>query len=166
MVGLTSVFLTFGNSWQVSLQRLKDHLWSSTTNLRINFNMSLVTMQSLLQATHQPSLTTSLWTSFTSKTTKQLPQCPRHFTFPTLLPRRMLVFLPTSPWMLELAQEVEQERCHEPWQNLSLRGSSLARIKCITWLLGQSPSTTTIVLTMPTYLYKMACSILLLSFPR
>ncbi len=87
---------------------------------RNQFNMSLVTMQSLLQATHQPSPTTSSWTSFTSTTANQLPQRPRNFKFPTLLPRKMLVFLPKSPWVLELAQEVEQERCHEPervlWQ--------------------------------------------------
>jgi len=98
-------------------------------NLGINFDISLVTMQSLLQAMHRQSMTMSSWISFTSTTVNQSPQHPRHFKLLPLLPRRMLAFHPTSPLMQELAQEVEQERCPEPWQNLSLRGSSSAKIK-------------------------------------
>ena len=46
MVGLTSVFLLFGNSLEALSQPPKDHLWSSTTNLGTSSDMLLSLMPS------------------------------------------------------------------------------------------------------------------------
>ena len=160
-----SVFLPFGNSWLASSHRIKDHPWNSMTSCEIKSSLFLAKLQSLLLQVKRPQSHQMISTSSTSTTTIQSSQRPRYFKL-LLLHKKLLVPFPSSPETLELVHEVEQERCLEPWPNLSLRGSSSATTRCIIWLLEQSPSMTTIVPTMNICLYKIACVIPLPFSPR